>query len=463
MSRLTKAIALASLAASGWSCVEVVTLDERPCPCSPGYACCAALGLCLTPDKVATLACAGPAGDGARPDAAGADLALPFDGPAGETRPADAPPADLRLDGDPGAGPDAAAADLPAAAVPPPDAASSDGDAPLVWGLSPCDNGGGGLYATYYDNPDFTARKLSRVEPVPALDWGQGSPDPSVGVDGWSATFTGQIEPTASELYTFALDADDGARLWVGGELVIDWWRRPFYLPMTGSLRLEAGRRYDVLVEYVEDSADARLGLRWQSPTTRQAVIAQCNLVPAVGQPSACPAGPGDCIPPGAAACPSADAGAGATRGLLFTRFREVFRTRFEDPTVVPGVSLYIDGDQPELPRSLLWEGFIDVPTSGSYSFFVTTVGTAKVYLSGDKANPVVQARSDFMDEWLREEEGTRFLPAGRHKIEVEHVFGTAFPTKYKSNPVLIHLRWRPPGAAKSMIPSCFFTPAEPP
>src|SRR5205823_9659379 len=79
-----------------------------------------------------------------------------------------------------------------------------------------------GLRGEYYDNIDLTALKLTRTDEVINFDWGLGSPDPAMGPDTFSVRWTGLIQPRFSEPYTFYITSDDGARLWVNGELVIN-------------------------------------------------------------------------------------------------------------------------------------------------------------------------------------------------------------------------------------------------
>jgi len=394
-----------ALACAGWSCVEPAVLEERPCPCAPGFRCCEVIQLCMTPERVATLRCAISA-DAAAP---AADAAVP---------PEAAPPA-----------------------------------APAV-----CENGGGGLQATYFAGGDFTGASVTRIEPVPALYWGADPPDPMLAGSGWSALFSGQLQPAASETFTFALHANGGARLWLGGELLIDWWRHPYYLPLTASVKLEAGRRYDLLIEYVDEGGDSSLALRWQSPSTHPGVIGQCHLVPGPGKPGPCGAGPGQCLPPGGPACTRAG------QGLRARYFRELPFRLLDKEQIEPVVSAYIASDDPALPRSLRWDGFLTVPVTGDYSFYLVTATSAQLFLDGQRTPPVVQAHGDYRDGWLREEEGHLSLRAGdKIKIEVEqqYLLPNAFPTG-ESPPVLVHLRWKPPGGPKGIIPTCFLSPPEP-
>ncbi|MFO8006741.1 MAG: PA14 domain-containing protein, partial [Candidatus Brocadiia bacterium] len=105
--------------------------------------------------------------------------------------------------------------------------------------------GGDGLTGDYYDNMDFTSHALTRVDPTVNFDWGSGSPDASMGADTFSVRWTGQVEPLYSETYTFTTRSDDGVRLWVNGQSVIDNWTDHGPTYDSGTIALSAGTKYD--------------------------------------------------------------------------------------------------------------------------------------------------------------------------------------------------------------------------
>jgi hypothetical protein len=88
---------------------------------------------------------------------------------------------------------------------------------------------GDGLFGQYWNDeslagtPDFT-----RLDYLIDMDFGTNSPGGSIQPTTWSSQWTGQIEPEfgspTTEPYTFRLPANDGARLWVNNQLVIDNW-----------------------------------------------------------------------------------------------------------------------------------------------------------------------------------------------------------------------------------------------
>ena len=94
----------------------------------------------------------------------------------------------------------------------------------------------------YYENVDFTALKVARVDGTVNFNWGLGSPDSLIGADTFSARWTGQVEPLYSQTYTFYTATDDGVRLWVNGVLLIDKWVDQGGTEWSGSIALTAGQ-----------------------------------------------------------------------------------------------------------------------------------------------------------------------------------------------------------------------------
>src|SRR5205085_11521832 len=51
-----------------------------------------------------------------------------------------------------------------------------------------------------------------------------GSPDPKVSADTFTARWQGCVQPQFNETYTFYTTADDGVRLWINGQQIINGW-----------------------------------------------------------------------------------------------------------------------------------------------------------------------------------------------------------------------------------------------
>jgi hypothetical protein len=100
------------------------------------------------------------------------------------------------------------------------------------------------------------------------FDWGNGSPDPRINPDGFSARWTRRVEFDEG-YYRFVFSSDDGMRLWLDGNLVVDEWHDGYFVDESVTLYLPAGE-YSLRLEYYEHTGGAMVQLGWakvQPPT----------------------------------------------------------------------------------------------------------------------------------------------------------------------------------------------------
>jgi hypothetical protein len=142
---------------------------------------------------------------------------------------------------------------------------------------------GTGLKAEYYNGMSFDTLVLTRTDPTVNFDWGTGSPDASVSVDRFSARWTGQVQPLYSQTYTFYAQSDDCIRLWVNGQQLINNWTEHASIENSGTIALSAGQKYDLKLEYYENSGGALAKLSWSSGSQTKQIVPQSQLYPAAG------------------------------------------------------------------------------------------------------------------------------------------------------------------------------------
>ena len=138
----------------------------------------------------------------------------------------------------------------------------------VVYGSSgPTSCPAGQYLAEYFPNTTLTGTTVTRVCESAPLDhqWGTGGPA-GVGVDGFSARWTGTFSFPSDSTYTFTARTDDGMRVWVDGELLIDEWRNQL-ATFTASRTLTAGTHV-VKVEYFETNQGALAQLSWTGGLT---------------------------------------------------------------------------------------------------------------------------------------------------------------------------------------------------
>ena len=145
---------------------------------------------------------------------------------------------------------------------------------------------GTGLSATYFDNINFTGATVTRIDPTVDFDWGGGSPDPLIFPEEFSAVWTGQVQAAFTEPYQFITRSDDGVRLYLNGQLIIDnWTDHPPTENYSQPIDLVAGQKYNIRMEWYERLGGATAQLMWTSPSTQQEAIPQTQLYPTSGQP----------------------------------------------------------------------------------------------------------------------------------------------------------------------------------
>jgi GH43 family beta-xylosidase len=159
-----------------------------------------------------------------------------------------------------------------------------------------------GFRAEYFDQYRVLAQ--SRVEASIDHVW-EGPPVEGVGPDRFSARFTGTLHVPATGTYTFAVDSDDGMRLWVGDTLVLDDWRGHFPERHTATIDLTANDDVSVRLDYFELDLGATLRLAWTPPGGSEALLDGAHVVtaPAIAggpkPPYANPVLAQDCPDPG--------------------------------------------------------------------------------------------------------------------------------------------------------------------
>jgi hypothetical protein len=140
---------------------------------------------------------------------------------------------------------------------------------------------GQGLQGEYFRGMTLSGTPvLTRVENV-AFNWGGNAPDPAVGADSFSVRWTGSITPTQSGDYVFATQSDDGVRLWLAGDLIINnWGDHSATMNTSQPVPLKAGKAYGIKLEFYENGGDAVIELYWSLEGETQEIIPADALSP---------------------------------------------------------------------------------------------------------------------------------------------------------------------------------------
>lgn len=110
--------------------------------------------------------------------------------------------------------------------------------------------------AQYFANTGLVGDPAAILtENSPSHQWGSGAPLPSVPADNFSARWT-SIQNLAGGAYTISARADDGIRVWVNGNLIINEWHAASGQTYSVNLNLNPGTNY-FQVEYYEGNGEA--------------------------------------------------------------------------------------------------------------------------------------------------------------------------------------------------------------
>ena len=115
----------------------------------------------------------------------------------------------------------------------------------------------------YWSNRAFTGlAALVRNDPDLKFEWGYGSPAAGLPADEFSVRWTRRVA-FAAGFYRFHATMDDGIRVYVDGQLIIDDWRDGGARERTADRTLSAGN-HDLRVEYYEKDGVALANVWWE-------------------------------------------------------------------------------------------------------------------------------------------------------------------------------------------------------
>lgn len=116
--------------------------------------------------------------------------------------------------------------------------------------------------ASYFANPDFAgAPSFVRTECCLRFDWRGGSPAPGIPGAFWTARFQ-QTRYFPAGVYQFVARVDDGVRIYLDGQLIMNEFRQQSTRTFTADANLGAGN-HTIVVEYVQYGGTSDLSLYW--------------------------------------------------------------------------------------------------------------------------------------------------------------------------------------------------------
>ncbi|MBI5305538.1 MAG: hypothetical protein HY868_25640 [Chloroflexi bacterium] len=253
-------------------------------------------------------------------------------------------------------------------------------------------SGGGASFPNwkgeYFNNQTLAgAPTITRDDANINFNWGTGSPDPAIPTDYFSARWTRNFYFNAGA-WRFTTTTDDGVRLWVDGNLVIDKWFAQTVTAYSADVSLGAGN-HAVQMEYFDQTLNA---------------IAQLSYTP-VSSPPPPPPPP----PPGPTS---------AWRGQYFNNLTFSGAPVFVRDDPVLNFNWYEGSPGPGMPIdffAIKWDSTQNIPATGNYTVSATSDDGVRLWIDG------VLVIDAWYDHGPTQFTTTVYLTAGAHAVHVEY------------------------------------------
>ncbi|HYE22594.1 MAG TPA: glycoside hydrolase family 6 protein [Verrucomicrobiae bacterium] len=286
-----------------------------------------------------------------------------------------------------------------------------------------------GLKATYYDNLDFTGNKITKIDDAVDYDWDHGAPAAGLSSESFSVRWEGKVMPRYSETYNFHTFTDDGVRLWVDGQLLIDNWSDHARIENTGRIALQAGNKYDIRLEYYDNTLRSIMKLSWSSKSQSKEIVPKSNLFAEdvlnafrVSMPTVPNIGGNNTLSVNglnAEYYPNME-----FRGQVYKRTDKNVDFNWSQGSPRAGIA-------PDT-FSVRWTGQILPETSANYTFYTITDDGVRLNVNGK------QIIDNWSDHSLMEDSGSVYLEGGKKynlKLEFYERYGDATSKLYWSSP----------------------------
>ncbi|WP_082433564.1 glycoside hydrolase family 3 N-terminal domain-containing protein [Flagellimonas eckloniae] len=121
-----------------------------------------------------------------------------------------------------------------------------------------------GLQAEYFDNIKLSGEaKVERIDKKIQFGWTLFSPHKDLPYDWFSARWTGKLKAPETGVFNIGIEGNDGYRLYLDDELLIDNWQKQSYNTIVKPFKFQAGKTYDIKLEYFESAGNAKFKMIW--------------------------------------------------------------------------------------------------------------------------------------------------------------------------------------------------------
>ncbi len=124
-----------------------------------------------------------------------------------------------------------------------------------------------GLKTEFFDNMNLSGNPVkTRIDKQINFEWGPEAPFENFKKDNFSARWTTDLRVTKSGEYVIDAISDDGVRLFINGEKVMENWSDHGVESKTYKINFEKDKVYHLKLEYYENGGDAVVKLGWSFP-----------------------------------------------------------------------------------------------------------------------------------------------------------------------------------------------------
>ncbi len=142
---------------------------------------------------------------------------------------------------------------------------------------------GTGLRGNYFNGSQDPAGTptATRIDPTVNFDWGGGSPIGGVDGNNWAGEWKGQIQAYTTGTYTLYTNTDDGVRVYIDGNLIIDNYT--YHAPTIdrAQIALVAGAKHTIDIKFFQGSGGSVMQLYWSAPGLPMQIVPTTQLYPA--------------------------------------------------------------------------------------------------------------------------------------------------------------------------------------
>ncbi|HCL06196.1 MAG TPA: beta-1,3-glucosyltransferase [Chitinophagaceae bacterium] len=121
-----------------------------------------------------------------------------------------------------------------------------------------------GLKGAYYKSIDLSGTPaLERTDKTIDFHWTLYGPDQQLPNDFYSVQWTGKLLAPASGIFNIGLEGNDGFRLYLDNQLIINQWEKQSYHTRMVPVPLQKDKDYAIRIEFKEPNGNAHIKLVW--------------------------------------------------------------------------------------------------------------------------------------------------------------------------------------------------------